>query len=359
MKITIAQRKPNGIASVLTSHGDRSHEWMLSPYERTSFQNPDNIFNNANAYLEKLDKEAQLQNGRVLFVVGNHELMNVDGDMNYVSYENLKEFPNAIETYKKAIEIAPDISHLKVDYLSSKSFACDWSDEDYKKAILGTGFEVIKVVSVDKIVTDPGEAVKILVAKGLLEVRRGNGTRVRQRASWNLLDDDVLAWHQGVEPETDFLRKLIDVRLMVEPNAAFWAAGAATNEQIKEISKSHNDMENAKSIQEFVVADAKFHRAVLRAANNELLTAMEGVIFSALLSSIKIVFFAPLDRASIPNAPVPAKRSRHSIPLISNWIQLNKTSLSLLEVGLKEFLKSKGIFLPFKYPPVILILFFI
>jgi DNA-binding FadR family transcriptional regulator len=119
------------------------------------------------------------------------------------------------------------------------------------------------------------EAVKILVAKGLLEVRRGNGTRVRQRASWNLLDDDVLAWHQGVEPETDFLRKLIDVRLMVEPNAAFWAAGAATNEQIKEISKSHNDMENAKSIQEFVVADAKFHRAVLRGANNELLTAME------------------------------------------------------------------------------------
>ena len=78
------------------------------------------------------------------------------------------------------------------------------------------------------------EAIKILVAKGLLEVRRGNGTRVRQRASWNLLDDDVLAWHQGVEPKPDFLRKLIDVRLMVEPNAAFWAAGAATEEQIKE-----------------------------------------------------------------------------------------------------------------------------
>ena len=28
--------------------------------------------------------------------------------------------------------------------------------------LLGTGFEVIKVVSVDKIVTDAGEAVKIL-----------------------------------------------------------------------------------------------------------------------------------------------------------------------------------------------------
>ena len=50
------------------------------------------------------------------------------------------------------------------------------------------------------------EAVKILVSKGLLEVRRGNGTRVRQRASWNLLDDDVLAWHQGADPKPDFLR---------------------------------------------------------------------------------------------------------------------------------------------------------
>jgi copper chaperone CopZ len=36
------------------------------------------------------------------------------------------------------------------------------SDEEYKNAIAGTGFEVIKVVSVDKIVTDAGEAVKIL-----------------------------------------------------------------------------------------------------------------------------------------------------------------------------------------------------
>ena len=36
------------------------------------------------------------------------------------------------------------------------------SDEQYKEALAGTGFEVIKVVSVDKLVTDAGEAVKIL-----------------------------------------------------------------------------------------------------------------------------------------------------------------------------------------------------
>ena len=138
------------------------------------------------------------------------------------------------------------------------------------------------------------EAVKLLVGKGLLEVRRGIGTRVRQRSSWNLLDDDVLAWHQGIEPRPEFLRQLMDVRQMFEPYAASWAANTANEKQIDEIRAAQTDMERAGSIQNFVVADALFHRSVLRAANNELLNALEGVIFSALLSSIKITNDDPL-----------------------------------------------------------------
>ena len=41
------------------------------------------------------------------------------------------------------------------------------------------------------------DAVKILVGKGLLEVRRGIGTRVKPRIEWVLLDNDVLAWHRS------------------------------------------------------------------------------------------------------------------------------------------------------------------
>tara|TARA_B100001540_G_C15708548_1_gene597383 strand:- start:75 stop:413 length:339 start_codon:yes stop_codon:yes gene_type:complete len=36
------------------------------------------------------------------------------------------------------------------------------SDEDFKKAILGTGFEVVKVTSVTKFIEDPSEAVSVL-----------------------------------------------------------------------------------------------------------------------------------------------------------------------------------------------------
>lgn len=42
-------------------------------------------------YLTKLHNQAQKEGGAVYSLVGNHELMNVMGDMSYVSYKNLEE----------------------------------------------------------------------------------------------------------------------------------------------------------------------------------------------------------------------------------------------------------------------------
>lgn len=133
------------------------------------------------------------------------------------------------------------------------------------------------------------DAVKILVGKGLLEVRRGIGTRVRSRSAWALLDDDVLAWHQSAPADHAFLRQLMDLRLVIEPKAARWAAERAGAEGHALIRQAQARMEQEKgSIEGFVVADALFHRAVLRAAGNEFLLAMESAVFSALLISIRI-----------------------------------------------------------------------
>lgn len=38
------------------------------------------------------------------------------------------------------------------------------------------------------------EAIKGLVAKGMLETRRKRGTQVLERSAWNMLDSDVIAW---------------------------------------------------------------------------------------------------------------------------------------------------------------------
>lgn len=146
------------------------------------------------------------------------------------------------------------------------------------------------------------DAVKVLVGKGLLEVRRGIGTRVRSRASWGLLDDDVMAWFQSAPPNKDILRQLMDVRQVFEPKAARWAAergDAASHDLIKAATER---MEAEKgSVEDFIVADAVFHRSILRATQNEFLVALEGIIFSALLSSIRITNVDPRsNEASLP-----------------------------------------------------------
>lgn len=43
-------------------------------------------------FMTELHTQAETVGGAVYSLVGNHELMNVEGDMTYVSYENLKEF---------------------------------------------------------------------------------------------------------------------------------------------------------------------------------------------------------------------------------------------------------------------------
>lgn len=146
------------------------------------------------------------------------------------------------------------------------------------------------------------DAIKILVGKGLLDVRRGIGTQVKPRNQWIMLDDDVLAWHLSAPPNVDFVNQLMDVRLAFEPKMARWAAERGTEEDLQEIEKACIRMEEEEgSMENFVKADAMFHRAVLKAAHNEFLTAMEGVIYSALMISIQITNKDPRDNeTSLP-----------------------------------------------------------
>lgn len=43
-------------------------------------------------FLTELDREARKDKGRVINLIGNHELKNIMGDMAYVSFENIREF---------------------------------------------------------------------------------------------------------------------------------------------------------------------------------------------------------------------------------------------------------------------------
>ena len=67
---------------------------------------------------------------------------------------------------KELIKVSPT-AHVKVSWpegvaVSAFEDQSNLSLEEFKKAILGTGFEVVKVVKADKIITDAGEARKLV-----------------------------------------------------------------------------------------------------------------------------------------------------------------------------------------------------
>jgi DNA-binding FadR family transcriptional regulator len=140
------------------------------------------------------------------------------------------------------------------------------------------------------------EAVKVLAAKGLVESRPKTGTRVRPREEWNLLDPDVLAWHQGGSTGSvneTLLRKLTEVRLIIEPAAAELAAARAEAHDIAALDTAFQLMEQATNVrgafdvETFVQADMQFHLAILQAGRNDLLEQMSRVVYSALLVSFR------------------------------------------------------------------------
>lgn len=116
------------------------------------------------------------------------------------------------------------------------------------------------------------EVIKVLSAKGLVETRQRIGTRVLARSNWNVFDPDVLLWHPLDSADHDLLRDLSEMRQLVEPAAARFAATRATLDDIALIRASCDAMRNAmQDMTAYAHADVQFHMAVLHASHNAML----------------------------------------------------------------------------------------
>jgi DNA-binding FadR family transcriptional regulator len=125
------------------------------------------------------------------------------------------------------------------------------------------------------------EAIKMLMAKGLLNSRPKVGSWVEPRERWNLLDRDVLTWYAMSPDRETFLKTVQEFRYLIEPEAAAFAARRRTDEQMAEISEACRQMGEASSLSERTAADTRFHLAILRASGNELLVPLGVLVESA------------------------------------------------------------------------------
>jgi DNA-binding FadR family transcriptional regulator len=127
------------------------------------------------------------------------------------------------------------------------------------------------------------EAVRILAAKGLIEVRPKVGTRVLPRERWHLLDPDVLSWIFESEPDDHLLKSLFELRRMVEPEAAAMAAERRNDDQLRRMEESLKLMaEQTLATEEGRAADQAFHGALLEASDNPFLADLTSGIGAAI-----------------------------------------------------------------------------
>jgi DNA-binding FadR family transcriptional regulator len=133
------------------------------------------------------------------------------------------------------------------------------------------------------------EAVKSLIAKGLVSSGPKVGTRVLSSDQWNWFDPDVIVWQSRVGLTAEFLRDLQDLRRVVEPAAVRMAAERATPEDIAEIEAAFEGMRRAvEEGGDYVAFDLRFHQGLLRASRNRMIVQMSKALSALLRTSFEI-----------------------------------------------------------------------
>ncbi len=146
------------------------------------------------------------------------------------------------------------------------------------------------------------EAVKTLAAKGMVSVRPRAGTRVLPRESWQILDAEVLDWMAGLPVDPGFVTDLLDLRRMIEPQAARLAAQRATPKDISAMRAALTRMGAALGGSgDYVAADMAFHAALHAAAHNRFLHQLGAALERLLTLSTNISWKYPdAARGSLP-----------------------------------------------------------
>ncbi len=122
------------------------------------------------------------------------------------------------------------------------------------------------------------EAVKGLVSRGILEVRRGAGTYV---INTNTIEDDPLGLSK-IEDKYKLALDLFEVRLMIEPEIAALASENATEAEMKRLKQLCDETEQLyRGGHNHVSKDIEFHTCIARCSKNQVVETLIPVINTA------------------------------------------------------------------------------
>jgi DNA-binding FadR family transcriptional regulator len=129
------------------------------------------------------------------------------------------------------------------------------------------------------------EAIKVLVSRNVLEIRRGAGTFISQKCG---IADDPLGL-TFVKDKFKLALDLLEVRFMIEPSIASIAALKATEEEIEQMSILCDEIDNLILKNEpYLEKDIEFHTAIAKSSKNLVMVNLIPIINSAIAIFIDI-----------------------------------------------------------------------
>ncbi|WP_297421116.1 FadR/GntR family transcriptional regulator [Clostridium sp.] len=122
------------------------------------------------------------------------------------------------------------------------------------------------------------EAIRILVAHNVLEIRRGKGTFVASNVD--------MSGDFGLEELSTIklnVKDLYEMRLIFEPQTAYYAAKRATDKELERILY-YGKLEEEKILNNEDRTDVEqaFHRSIAKATHNEFMNKLMPIIYKAI-----------------------------------------------------------------------------
>ena len=125
------------------------------------------------------------------------------------------------------------------------------------------------------------EAIRMLTSAGILEIKRGKGTYVTD--STVIESNDIGEINSG-------LGDLFEMRLMFEPDCAYYAAQRATDEEIEIICKYGEAIERKIiSGEDRTYEEQKFHESIANATHNSFVKQFMPIIFNAIKKGVEVM----------------------------------------------------------------------
>lgn len=128
------------------------------------------------------------------------------------------------------------------------------------------------------------EAIRILATGGILEIRRGRGTYVRE--DFEISQSRELTSLTSAKVK---IRDLYEMRLIFEPEAAYYAAVRATEEEIKRILALGKEIEERiQQKRDRTEVEQSFHKSIAKATHNEFMNQLMPVIYEGINKGVRL-----------------------------------------------------------------------